>query len=1740
MAVPKQPLLPPEPVFSPAPPDKTSSHQPAPSHGQEHMLRSDYAPVRIAFAKTNSEKLELSKKFISQLQGYQAELEKLQIPHDEASAANFSSLRSAFAQTIQKAEQLISLLESGKLRAQDAEVAFSLLETLLSGAKISLFMSLDTLLPKNNERKTVSMLDIDNPDKRKKVQAERYSGVLHDMIFASWEGRDGKTHSRGFIEHEFVSDFFKWKADFLYQNTRSFYEQHKFLCNPSAFEGVQKAYQKAMQASLPTDGYPSNFTYDAYDALKSLAEECETFSLRLSIEVQREQNKTKITPVFGGLLKMRESTRQDALAWNSTVQTLCALGIGMTGGPAGKAFEKLYFSYHAGSQIAQGDELGGAIFLTALWAGPLAGTLQGLSEGTKAAAKFLSFAGSSAGIYMLGSMAYGTAVTLNDIEKLGFSHEAASMLVENGVFAAVGIRSGREASKTPLSRALKAERKAWKAESYAVKASHLLDAAEQYWRAGNYEEAKYCYESAANRLKEAVDAQLMRLYEETLSFHLRNGRLDLFDELYTGGFHALVRQLNLSSYVFEITPQINSIFERARTIKTGKDSSVEADLVYHFELFQNRFVERESYQGVQKSYHASESMVSLLERAADAYMLSGKPHEAISLLLDAGDKAYSERRAQLYEKAEKVQLESLEFGSMRATYEQMNKETHGSQEAAAFFAQKAAQLESLGQTLFEQKNYEKAAEALAAAIEIRYYHSPRASASIHELAAEAHLMAGKFDEAYHLYTKAAQSFVNADQPRALAIYEKAAEQFQGAGAHKEAGIIFHRAAELLKERDKPRAVEFYEKAGNSLLKDRESTVFAANCLSSAAGLLRATTKPRAAALYEKAGSIYLQAGVRNSGDAAANCFSSAAELLKETDLPRAAALYEKAGGIYSETGRHADAAKSLKNAADALGKIIKTETEDTRHASAIEIEEKRAHLLTLAADSFALSEDFGQARSCYSNAASLLPAAEREAFLLSKAEYLERLGDSIENASTRAQAYNAAIEFRNGQGATRTAELCEKAFIANLLAGAREGALQILQYAELPTKYRAMSKILEREALNSDSVCHLGSIITSGNFLPEHIPIMLDALPKIKDNCLEAFLSIASKIFQRQGFGWQDALLIVEIADLTAGRQKQLKALKGLSSILSFVDINNQSEFSIALLIFERQNGAKLPSLRALPQHEMELAYAKTKSILARAYLAVELGRSEDFAAILSDAKTSHTLFFNKIGFTKAYMDNLFDRKTQKEINAAIDRGANLGALKELFPSLSGLEEYYALYALSKNPEIFSSNNLIPGSIVEYVKNVESHIKDRISSGSLTGLESRTIEAATIKKPYVLEDETLDAFARTAAEAKPPQAPYSPQATLEKLGTSSDAVLKTGIELYDDGSYRLILGNSTFDNFAAFEAAVRAQAPETSRQLEGNLGGISKLLSSKQKDPQKRQRELEQLQRQVEGIGLLVARASGTEGILPNEVGALLSYALNTPLQFMSGSIRDIFSKPTENGSNLIQLAGSKANALHEIFGISIDSPVLLQIEKAFNAYAREHHDTPEAQLWLALVSIPNEVKNAASQPAGKTVSYSFSIRPKTFIDIAGVHQNGSCLGNDAAGLGKENVLIGRVTDASGELAASVVLQYDEATRSITIFNFEPSQALIDRHGAHIKDFVRQVAEEVRAFATQNGLQLFAHSRTGHGTFSNKGSVATAFAELYGPFDKGIVNYSSPVSINGYSFPQGKPIGLPASSPQAE
>jgi hypothetical protein len=246
-----------------------------------------------------------------------------------------------------------------------------------------------------------------------------------------------------------------------------------------------------------------------------------------------------------------------------------------------------------------------------------------------------------------------------------------------------------------------------------------------------------------------------------------------------------------------------------------------------------------------------------------------------------------------------------------------------------------------------------------------------------------------------------------------------------------------------------------------------------------------------------------------------------------------------------------------------------------------------------------------------------------------------------------------------------------------------------------------------------------------------------------------------------------------------------------------------------------------------------------------------------------------------------------------------------------------------------------------------------------------------------------------------------------------------------------------------------------------------------------------------------------------------------------------------VFFDPDAGGKSVLAIANT-TNLVHEVFGIPLGDPRLPSIEKAFNRYASENPEKAESVMWTELRDQP---KNRASfeKNAGQSrqaEQYTLEFRGKTFMDIASVYHNGSCLGNDVEGLSARNVLLGRIVDAKGEQVCSLVVQYDQKTNSLTIINLEPSAALDGRHGQkNLRRLVYYAVENTRAFAEQNGMVLFAHEESGMvGTFSNKKSAADAFSSLYGPFDAGVQEYGDPVSIGGYQFEKGKPLPPPSAN----
>ena len=511
------------------------------------------------------------------------------------------------------------------------------------------------------------------------------------------------------------------------------------------------------------------------------------------------------------------------------------------------------------------------------------------------------------------------------------------------------------------------------------------------------------------------------------------------------------------------------------------------------------------------------------------------------------------------------------------------------------------------------------------------------------------------------------------------------------------------------------------------------------------------------------------------------------------------------------------------------------------------------------------------------------------------------------------------------------------------------------------------------------------------------------------------------------------------------------------------------------------------------------------------------------------------------MGMTKKLMEYAVP---EKNVRARMDRmmaeGANLGMLQKEFPDYKAAE-YYVLYSLSQNPACLLNSN--KASHVKYVMETEKGASDPMSSGKFQPLQPAGFSAKVLVAPFTLRGERLDAI--KSLEVGKNAKDYSPDAAL-KMVLEAKTGLESFVKFGADGAAKFMLGNKEFSTFGKFAAAVRAAVPGGSAALEGSLKGIEAELGRLEKIQQldnytgeRKEKALEKITKQVQGIGAIVEKASGNAEVPQEEVGALLRHFLNSQLQFMGGkSAADIMKTPGEGGANLINLAENVAggNAIREVFGQELTEQQVQKISKAFNGYRNENPEAPESRAWREFIIIPSEKTNVEKQGgvSEKLENYNYEIRPKTFVDLTGVSANKSCLGNDMAGLAKKNVLLGRISDENGKLVGSVVITLDAKTKSLTIMDLEPSVELEARHGEKIDRLVYNVVELTRKFAEDNGYVLFAHNKSGnYGNVSNKQSVVNALGKLYGPFGEIApenVAYGAPATINNYCFYQGKPM----------
>jgi hypothetical protein len=449
------------------PPAEFASHAPAVSDSHSHYLEQ----AKIARLDSNGQTSvreaavlalgrpdlvrESAGELLKKLDGEYARMQSLLLdqPVMGPKKAALDALGTSYEENFLQAGNLLEMLNRGEFGSgNDRDAATRLMVNFMSAAESSLYLQLDQMVP--------------FLEKGQKSATSGYEATGREHIdFLS--GALG----RGALDASFVSGYFAWKSDVIYYGAKEFYEMgkkdydaqglvfygpHREFASPQAFERLSGEWNDAAnRISAPVEGGHSAWVEGCFGIISGLSESCAGLEVGIKQGIQRKINvETGATsPVFGGLFEVPENFRQDALAWNKVVRDLSVVGIGAVGGPVGKLFEKLYFSFEAGKQIAQGDELGGSVFLAALWAGPLASGLRAIGVKSGLALGAVGAAGAGAAGYMLVGMGEGAYFTAKQMADFGFSSQALAALVENGIFTYIGVKGAAETGKQVAKRA---------------------------------------------------------------------------------------------------------------------------------------------------------------------------------------------------------------------------------------------------------------------------------------------------------------------------------------------------------------------------------------------------------------------------------------------------------------------------------------------------------------------------------------------------------------------------------------------------------------------------------------------------------------------------------------------------------------------------------------------------------------------------------------------------------------------------------------------------------------------------------------------------------------------------------------------------------------------------------------------------------------------------------------------------------------------------------------------------------------------------------------------------------------------------------------------------------------------------------------------------------------------------------------------------------------------------------------
>ncbi len=270
------------------------------------------------------------------------------------------------------------------------------------------------------------------------------------------------------VSTELLSGYFKWKADSAFCSARNLYgdrtlveisgDKSTYLNNSTfvsaeKFLAVKNEWDRAASMECRKDADLRDWIAGNFSQNESLNKECGEFLAKLQGSIQRRLNEGVIvdgvshpatvdSPLFGSVsantANMWDAIGHASLAGLALSVAAATAPIGGWVAAAGFLAEKGYFTSVAATQYNAGDKLGAAVFLTAIWAGPLARSLGALKV-SRGIIYPITGAGMASGVAVGVQMAASGAGTIGDMKNYGFTPEGIVSIAEASLFTAGAI-----------------------------------------------------------------------------------------------------------------------------------------------------------------------------------------------------------------------------------------------------------------------------------------------------------------------------------------------------------------------------------------------------------------------------------------------------------------------------------------------------------------------------------------------------------------------------------------------------------------------------------------------------------------------------------------------------------------------------------------------------------------------------------------------------------------------------------------------------------------------------------------------------------------------------------------------------------------------------------------------------------------------------------------------------------------------------------------------------------------------------------------------------------------------------------------------------------------------------------------------------------------------------------------------------------------------------------------------------